>query len=387
MQSQCPAAHQAAYYAIVSRVAMRVLMIGGSNLVINNGIASILPTYLSTQFECQVEEFVNIAVPGSGSLFGLHNLLALGDVSRFDIVFIEYGINDYPLHSRNPTLWQRGFSGLLREVRQRCVKAAVVLILLGRRDKKFFSKQRLLHEKMRAIASQAGVEVADIDTFFKSDRMASVKFQRLYLDGNHFRVPVVTNLIASQCMLAAVKARTRDGDSLPRLDDATPNPHFARFDSLRFRDIAPRHEATEFKNSRYELTAVTLRAGTELSFQLDAYPCAVSFISTNTSGSLLIEVDGKLSIIHTLHRRVGNGEFNFLLRHNPFYWMDDELAPRSPGRVKVKMRLIGPDDAEWDSGLIRPSYEMVPARVDEGAVVHLVGLSTIAAGPQDRSVQ
>src|SRR5690606_7113577 len=124
---------------------MRILFIGGSNFVIKTGVVSTIPTYLAESLKQELVEAKNISVGGTGSLFGLHNLLELQDAGRFDFVFIEYGINDYGPYKRDPALWEAGFSTLLNTARLKCPKANIVVILLGRREKQFFPLQSKLH--------------------------------------------------------------------------------------------------------------------------------------------------------------------------------------------------------------------------------------------------
>jgi len=354
---------------------MRILFIGGSNLVIKNGLSSILPSYLASHFNRDIEEIVNIAVPGTGSLFGVHNLLELKDAEKFDFVFIEYGINDYSLFTRNPVLWKDGFSGLIKTVQVKCPNAAIVTILLGRRDKKFHVRQQAMHAQMREISEELNVVVADIDSLFRSERMAAMDFSQFYIDGNHFKPPLVTNFIATVCTLKAVEAASKKRRGRQASAKTFKSP-FQAWDLSE--KLGAQYKNSEFRNSKFELKSITLEAGNEIALNTNEYPCGISFVSHKTSGSLLINVDGQKSILHSMHRRVHTGEFDFLLRHNPFYWLTDELSASAKKKeLSITMRVIDSDDIEWDEGIIRPSYEMIPVRPGRGSAVHLVGLTTI----------
>src|SRR5690606_30962968 len=123
---------------------------------------------------------------------------------------------------------------------------------------------------------------------------------QLYKDGAHYKGPLITNFIATLCAIKAAEAVARKPKLTIKSRKALLSQNFeSSFQALHLpQQLKGQHEQTEFKNSKVHVESVTLKPGEQLNFSSKDYPCGISFVSHKTSGSLLINVDGKESIIH-----------------------------------------------------------------------------------------
>lgn len=336
---------------------MHILFIGGSNFVIRDGLSQRLPEDLALLSGRVVTRVDNLSVGGTTSMSGLHRLLGFDDGHSVDFAFVEYGINDLPFHRRNANLWRSTFVALLDATRQRCPRAQVVVIVLGRRDKKTAEAQADLHADIRQAAASLGVRLVDADAVLRSARFDGLPFSAHYIDGEHFESPravaYLSILTAAQALLPLPTGLTEAAA------DAAAQLWF-RADALAVHDLAAGLHGVptrEFRNSRFVLPTAVCSAGVDIVIDLPGEPCGLVFASAADSGSLRIDVDGRVSILHTLHKPVAEGRFPFLIRHAPFYWLTRSEV-RAPGRRRLRLSLT--DTAGLSAGEpVRPAFNMV----------------------------
>jgi hypothetical protein len=230
---------------------------------------------------------------------------------------------------------------------------------------------------MRELAAAYRYDVLDIDALLQSPVFEGQVFRELYFDGSHYKPPMVTNYIASVCALHII-ARRRDNKPP---SDRPGSPGYA----LRFFDFATQFPGAgriqEFKSQRYTAVARELDATQHLDFEVDGLPCGISFIAACDVGSVLMEVNGEPSILHMLHREnVPFGKYRFLIRHNPFYWINYASPDTDiPRKSRVRLRLIDNTDADWDDSIARDSFAMIPAPPrNPGARLCLLGLDYLS---------
>lgn len=329
---------------------MNILFVGGSNLVIRDGLSTLVPQYLSSS-GVDVENVYNIAVGATGSLFGLENLSMFGK-KNIDLVFVEYGINDLPLHSNDKPLWEYAFSALVDKISKKYPNAMLVTILLGRRKERFWTNQTKMHEKMSDISRRYGGLVVDIDSLLKFKSKSIAKFDDFYLDDSHYKSPSVTQYISETIVSEFVVAKELGFFEGKRalLDDDLP--------LLGLSSVSG--ELKCYENSRFMQKTTVLKKNDPVILSVPGMPVGISFISEFESCSLLIEAGGKKKIINTRRKKASLGRFSFILKQTPLYGFFADDVDVS-GSTEVKLTAIDTSSAGWNTSIMQNTYGMEPA--------------------------
>lgn len=330
---------------------IKILFIGGSNFVLMQGITEKLPSFLAMA-GINIDSVSNIAVGGTGSLFGLENLTNYLDFER-DVVFIEYGINDLPTYSRDKALWEQGFSSLLKLTRKRYPSALIVTILLGRRDEKFWPTQARMYADMIRLSSDHGAKVINIDALFKSKIFNNISFELLYADESHYREPLVVGYIAQQCALACigfmkVHKKLLNIDLVPKLVH----------NSLELTLTPISGESRRFSNSRFFRDTNLLEINNSLVIDVPGIPIGLSFVSIKESCSVRIDFLNKSKIINTLQRPVFLEQYKFIVKHVPLLrvWNPEATIPKS---TRVELHAIDAQSSLWSDSLVQKTFGMI----------------------------
>jgi hypothetical protein len=343
---------------------MHILFIGGSNFVIRGGLSQRIPEDLALLSGRAVTRVDNLSVGGTACMAGLHRLLTFTDGEGVDFAFIEYGINDLPLHRRNAALWRSAFVALLDATRQRCPSAQIVVVLLGRRDRAHASPQAALHADIRRSALAFGARLVDADAVLRSSRFGALPFSAHYADGEHFESPrtvgYLSLLSAAQALLPPVRSDVDDTAVPP--DAGKEAPLWFRAGDLTIHPLwtgCHGVQSQEFRNSRFSLPTRVCSLDADVVIDLPGEPCGLVFASSADSGSLRIEVDGEVSIIHTLHKQVEAGRFEFLIRHAPFHWLKAPQKRRA-GLRRLRLSLADMQGASAQEP-VHATFGMVPS--------------------------
>ncbi len=329
-----------------------MLFIGGSNLVINNGIKVQLVRALS-DLGILFDNVENIAVGGTGSLFGLENLQIEGTKFKdFRVIIVEYGINDWGNFSSEPLIWQLGYQLLLKEIRVRWPEAIVFNIIFGRRDEPLWARQKKLHTEMINIGNVLGAINIDIDSHLKGFADTSYPFQMNYRDDAHFVSPRVTHHVS---LIVAIEIFRVLSSSNPR-EKLTDNLiHSDR--KIVYKKIG--ENDTEFKNSQFHRLATRLKYGQSIEFTLPGLPNTLSFCSTKNSGSVLIEYNGVKKIIHTSYVE-DTTKFEFLVKHCILEKTYDGKIDKNHDTV-VKLTAIDSSHHDWNQNYIQKIWGVCPS--------------------------
>jgi len=357
---------------------MHLLLIGASNLVIKQGLVSYLESYLSKVAGIDSVTMDNLSIPSAMNMCGLSYLSRLDSTTNYDHIFVEFAVTDYPIFAHNPQLCQISFELLLLELQKLYPNCPKTVLLLGRREKKHHKLQIGIHKHMRESAAKHGFYTLDINALIKSfitpaDADGEL-FRSLYLDGVHYRPPVVTNYIASVCALHII---SKQKTPLQSVCKEVPNYRLQTFNFVK--DVEGIGLIKPFESSypQYNSIARQLTLSQELEFDVPGLPCGISFIATTDVASLMLEINGERSILHTLHRdNPPKGRIKFLVRHNPFFWMDySNLNASIPQKSHIRLRPVQSSDPEWDEAIIRKSFGMVQTKPqNNSAHVCLLGL-------------
>lgn len=341
---------------------MNVLLIGGSNLVIKQGISTLIPRCLQSSGE-NLDNVYNIAVGATPCLFGLENL-TLFKKKEIDLVFIEYGINDLPLFVNDRVLWEAAFNGLLLLTKKKYPKAHIVTILLGRQKERFWKNQQRMHQKMRSLSESHGALVVDIDELLKKKIDSVDGFEKFYLDDSHYSSPNVTQYIADVIVSEYLLSR-----SLGFFDVAEKEA--SRKKELKLYSLPGQVEC--FENSRFHKQTTALGKSETLEFKVKGVPVAISFASVSESCSLLIEMNGHKKIINTRRKKIGR--LSFILKQIPLYGFLEKNKNAASENI-VKITAIDEQSQLWDESAMQRTYGMAPAS-DKTKRVYISHLSTL----------
>lgn len=281
---------------------MNVLIIGGSNSRRKVGYTKFL--FEELLGHTSIDKFTNIALGANTCLMGLISLAELSEDHDYNLIMLEYSVNDYAMTARGETsIWSAAFEGLIRQVCRRWPNAIVCCVILGRSnvDKLLWESQIL---KTHIIASHyPQVVLADVQGYLPQ----MLPSERLYDDPMHYSReaseiagPFIANLVLSR--------KCSQSHVLPApLNESVFDPvgvlDFANFKKLYNR---------VFSNSIITLNTMELALGDSFEFTLPGPLISVVFVSTQGAGSFRIESGGQSAVIHTLHKGVRDGKHAFL---------------------------------------------------------------------------
>lgn len=346
---------------------MNVLFIGGSNLVIKNGLSTKIPEVLAALGK-KVENVYNISVGATGSLFGLENL-TLFHKKDIDLIFIEYGINDLPTFSNDKKLWETGYRRLIRTLLGKYPGAHIVKILLGRQPDRFWEKQQDMHTKMKKIACGQGALVVDVDAHLKAKSDIYSGIGKFYKDDSHYVSPHITQFISELVV-----------------SDYLMNSHMGYFEMVKLKGSVKNEprlniystpgQVVCFENSKFRRETTVIDVGQSIEIDVLGVPVAVSFISEKASCSLLIEGPGFKKIINTRRKEADGDKFSFLLKQIPLYKMLPKNGPENQP-MKVRLTAIDLTSSQWDEQAVQRTFGMVPADKNDASKVYISHVCTL----------
>ncbi|UDM08501.1 SGNH/GDSL hydrolase family protein [Halomonas sp. NyZ770] len=328
---------------------MNILFVGGSNLVIKQGISTLIPECLRNS-GISVDNVYNIAVGATPCLFGLENL-TLFKKKQIDLVFIEYGINDLPLFANDRVLWEQAFTSLLTSLKSKYPSAHIVTILLGRQKERFWNNQQRMHNKMKTLSDRSGALVVDIDTLLKEKAAVAGGFEKFYLDESHYSSPGVTRYISevvvSEYLLSQLVGFFDKKTSASSKDK-----------KLNVYGLPGAVEC--YENSRFHKQTTVLEKNESVALYVKGAPVAISFISANDSCSLLLESEFGNKIINTKRKKATLGKFSFILKQIPLYGLIGKDV-KSDQKTKVTLTALDKNSDKWDDAIMQRTYGMEPS--------------------------
>lgn len=343
----------------------KLLLIGGSNLVITNGIRKQLANILADAMERKLE-ITNIAVGGTGSLLGLERLSEERFGSKqFDTILIEYGINDWGTYQSNPSLWQAGFEALLQKLRNDYPEADIINVILGRRDQRFWNNQAKMHEIMTSTALAYGATTINIDEHLKS-LVEKQSFDQFYRDDAHIAEPITTHHVAA--LISTQILGTKKQQKINNLSHPSKKL-ILKLHHLEKQDI--------FRNSQFTAHCKKLRYGETINLKIPTPLHALSFVSTKDSGALHIKIKEKEIIINTTQSE-SNYKLDFVIKHTTINGAHPSQAPNNQDQelIDVQITAIDPTHPFWNETFIQKVWATTPptkAKPD----AYIINLSSI----------
>ncbi len=340
-----------------------ILMIGGSNFVIKNGIRKHLESILRDSIS-ETLDIKNIAVGGTGSLLGLERLSEeMLEITPFDMILIEYGINDWGTYQTNPELWQAGFEALFQKLRINWPKANIINIILGRRDQRFWINQAKMHELMTSIANEYNASTINIDKCLKN-LSENIPFDQFYRDDAHLSEPITTHHVSS--LIANQILKKKSSSSIIYLSKEKNNLKLISH-PIEKNDI--------FKNSQFISKCRKISFGETIKLKVTKIPHAVSFVSTKDSGALHITIDNKKTIINTTQSE-SNYKLDFVVKHTPINGMFSEKNLMNEVLIDVEITAIDQTHSLWNESIVQKVWATTrPTKKEPDA--YIINLSSI----------
>src|SRR5262245_58615557 len=188
---------------------VNVLFVGGSNTVLKRGYIDETVNARSAYFDLgQVD---NLAIGGTTLGMGLWTVMTLPPAPQYDLIFIEYCINDYGLAKRPEKLtnWRWAYNGLINRFREHSPRARIHPLMFGRKSKRFCPIQQALFREVLEVSTQHRVYPIDVDSYLHGLLPDEKDNAELYDNESHYARPVVTSLIGNYVARIALSTDQR----------------------------------------------------------------------------------------------------------------------------------------------------------------------------------
>lgn len=322
-----------------------LLFLGGSNTMMSPGYANAAVDCLTGRFGA-LRRVTNLAVGANTIIHGLMRAKATADLADYDLVVVEYGVNDIRLASDEamPT-WRAGAEGLIRFLLENRPDRRIVFVQFNRRAMKpyHFRPGRELRELVARYGRTHRVSMLDLDGLFRDVLFHNpAQFATLYADDAHFRRPTISALVGA--LVADELAKPPP----PYVAGPLPKPahpwHFAQAKLIDFvHDRAT--TAPLFQNSRFALSALRVPVGGNTRLDLPGALIGLELVSTPAAATLRATEGGDPPVaMHTRHKTTG-ARYPFLLQCAPMAWKQwDDPAHRSPRGLRLEALPDAPPD-------------------------------------------
>lgn len=339
------------------RVPKKILVLGGSNTLMREGYLPALLSGLAARFGAATQ-VTNLAAGANSSIHGLLLAKAVPDLATYDLVIVEYGVNDVK-HARRTAMdiLKGATEGLLRHLIAARPDRPVVFVHFLRRDMSAtqFGPTKHLKRLVARYGKTSPVFLVDVDGMLRDQLFPTPEvFRSLYSDAGHFRRPVVAGLVGAYVAaeIALHLNRRRRLGGLP-----TPLVPW-HFQNSRVIDVSASTDqegsGRTFSNSRFRLQTRVLGIGEKMTVEIPGELVCIEFVIHRASATLRVSEEGHEPFaVHTCHRRIGR--FPFLLKSQPLTWKPwSGLNGNGPRRVTLEAL------ADASSDELRPQNNMVP---------------------------
>lgn len=321
-----------------------ILFLGGSNTVMRNGYVDALVASLEDRLG-PVSRVTNLAAGGNSTVHGLMLAMQQPDLADYDIVVIEYGVNDVKLaKSDGIDAWKGATEGLVRRLLAARPDVHVVFALFGRRDmhkRYMFRPAESTVEIAAHYAPTQRVTLVDIDHLFRDVLFRDeAEFADLYVDRSHYRRPAIARLVGALIGSGILGAPARAAAPLP---EPLYPWHFA---GAKLVDLVGAPEtARVFVNSRYTVSTRPIGLGETVTIELPGAIAGIEFVAIPTAATLVLQEEGEAPVaLHTRHSRTGEANYPFLLRCRALENRPWASGRRGPRKVVLEVVADAPEE-------------------------------------------
>jgi hypothetical protein len=339
---------------------VNVLFLGGSNTLLSRGYVDSV-RQIAAQVYGQELRIENRAVGGNSSIHGIEILAGVPALTDFDVIFIEYAVNDI-FSNHTMQAWDAGYEGLLRAILQAHPSARIVNLLLSPRKPRSEERKEAIFSRTWELSRHYGVECVDVDAYLRVElQLSSEEFAALYSDNAHYKRPIVSALIGN-FICNHVFGRA----AVPALFPV-PAVHEVNFQDAAVVDFTAIDQygtvRRDFRNSKFSCVSREVQPGFEYEVELPGSVISLSFIAAPESGTLMVAEENEPPfLMETLHTEVKSERFAFLIRCFLLGWKDWS-KPKHTRPRRVRFSLAASSQAQ--SVRMRNSPGMVPSEKTE----------------------
>ena len=326
---------------------INILIIGGSNSRLKNGYTkTLLEKFQAAEISCQIN---NISLGANTCLLGLISLLDIKDAIDYDLVMIEYSVNDYSMMLQGDILlWRASYEGLIRCVFKKYARAKICCVLLGRSDAKPVLWESQISETKLIAKHYGNVIIADV----QANISRQIGQDNLYADPLHYS--------DSGQVAAGNYTASRIFEEIGKTNSILPPPIYSyALDSvgiLNFSDFAG-GKFHEFSNSIIQIKALELTLGKDVEFTVPGEIICIMFLSVPGAGSFRVSCGKQSAVVHTLHDGVESGKFLFLpLTAYSRWFQNKEIS----NKIKFEVIHYYSGEADWPNFHVNPSKSEAP---------------------------
>lgn len=350
---------------------MNILIIGGSNSVMSPGYIDVFKESL-VQAGHSIDLFTNLAVGANSSIHGLDIIKGLDSIQDYEFILLEYVINDHKVaNDIMYPLWKSVYEHILRIlIKNKKATAKIFNIVLGRRDQKTFNRQRRLRNSISELTKHYqdfGVEFIDIDSRLKKKYET---ITHLYSDDAHYKTPHVTSFIGKTVANHVMKFLESPVLNLNDVDLTQIDPCYfpailqAESEKL-FNNPSFLNKRTHFENSRFNINAIELRSGEEITLENFGELIGITYTSLSKTASLLVEDNGNTFVIDTSHAWTRTKENRFMIKNFVLGWKgNNEFCATS----KIKLRCLSVEERKNSNAKYEEQYNVFPNLEEDGSV-------------------
>jgi hypothetical protein len=353
---------------VPERKEMRIIVVGGSNTVMNPGW---LPAFLRKLEEREGLRLSIVSNHATGNTtigYGLYRLVSDPALAEADALIIEYAINDEfaYISDAGRTHWARLYEGVIRYALSINPRLKIFSLIFETKTVATASGIPRISSGISYISEWYGVGYVDITREIIQRFGAGMLTEReFYVDndsahyGRSLGVPLIVDIIAEAFLRLAVADRSTA--ALPHPIDINECSGARAFDVSQF---AKREgfDTTQYGNSRFQVEAFDLA---RRSFRIRLKRgrlLGIEYVCARNTAPFYISLENRIWECDPMKDGVKNGTYSFLLSHMPCEFLVDGrlLAPEKsedalivisaspPGAVTDKW--IPRDGSPYDPG-------------------------------------
>jgi hypothetical protein len=320
---------------VSERDAMKLIVVGGSNTVMNPGWLPSFIRKLERQHGLRLSVVSNHATGNTTTGYGLYRLASDPMLVEADVLMIEYAINDEFAYTNNVgrTHWARLYEGVIRYALSVNPRLKIISVIFETKTVATSSGIPPISANIGYISEWYGVGQINITREIIRRYGAEMLFEPdFYVEndsahyGRSVGVPLVAEIIAEIFMLWA--AVDQSNAVLPRPIDTGEYSGAKAFDIARFAKLEG-FDATQFGNSRFQVETFNLA---QRSFRLrlkHGRLLGIEYVCARNTAPFYISLENRIWECDPMKDGVKNGTYSFLLSNMPceFLFGDGLLAP------------------------------------------------------------
>jgi hypothetical protein len=328
---------------------MNILVLGGSNSRKKSGYTKFLYDEFESNGE-SVVHFTNLALGANTCLLGMISLEELNDSVLYDVVVVEYSVNDYAMTVVGDVeIWKAAFEGLIRQILRRYPKAIICNVLLGRSNVVKSLWETQIDETKKIAKHYRRVILADVQNYLPS----ILEPEKLYHDPMHYSLEAQE--LAGKFVASKILSNNYIQSDINMISPSLYDNNFENVGVIDFQKIDSTRNQN-FSNSIISIASMKILCGESVEVDVPGSIICIVFVSAQGCGSFSMTSENKKVIIHTLHRGVRDGKYGFLPLSAYGSWWKESAA----NKVIIEAIPFTKGPADWPVDFLAPSSDINP---------------------------